>query len=64
MFKQESSSPRAISTVHNTDKLTLLADVQAFSLLAYADIPKENDSYSVLFYVGVVSCIYDLHANS
>ena len=44
-------------TVHDTVKLTFSTSVQAFSLLAYADVPKENDSHSVLFHVGVASCM-------
>ena len=47
-----------------TDKLTFFAGVRAFPLLAYMDILKENDDYSVLFHVGVASCMYDLHADS
>ena len=50
--------------VRDTDKLTYSADVRAFPLLAYVDIPKENDGYFVLFHVGVASSIHDLHAGS
>lgn len=50
--------------VRDTDKLTYSADVRTFPLLAYVDIPKENDGYFVLFHVGVASSIHDLHAGS
>ena len=40
------------------------AGIQAFPLLAYADVPKENHGYSELFHAGVASCIYDIHAES
>ena len=49
--------------VRNMDKLTFSAGVRAFPLLPYADIPKENVGYVVLFHVGVTSCIYVLRPN-
>ena len=51
-------------SVHNTDKLTFSAGIQAFPLLPYADIPKENDGYSILFHAGVASSIYDFCLDS
>ena len=50
-------------TVRNTDKLIFSTGVQAFLLLPYADILKENVGYTVLFHAGVASCIYDLRRN-
>ena len=50
--------------VHDTKKLTFSTGIGVFPLAAYADIPKENDSYSALFHAGVASCMYDLRADS
>ena len=49
---------------YTVDRLTFSAGVQAFPLLPYADIPKENDGYSILFHAGVASCIYDFCLDS
>ena len=49
--------------VRNTNMLTYSAGARAFLLLAYTNIPKENDSYFILFHVGVASCIYDLRVD-